>query len=212
MRAIKGCGILLVVVLLGIGALIGGLWVEHRSPVTLPAPTGPFPVGRVACDWADGTKREILVWIWYPCAEGGAIDDYVPANLRAPKTGGGLLRLLTRDPSIVHGHSHRGAALSPRQASYPVVLLRGGASAGVLNYSTIAEDLASHGYVVAGIDAPYRTSVVVFPDGRVVRRTDENNPELYSGAAFDRLATRLLAAWTSDMTFALDRLAQWNPG
>jgi len=48
----------------------------------------------------------------------------------------------------------------------------------VLAYSTLAEDLASHGYVVVGFDAPYRTGVVVFPDGRVIRETPENNPEL----------------------------------
>jgi dienelactone hydrolase len=29
----------------------------------------------------------------------------------------------------------------------------------------LAEDLASHGYIVAGFDAPFRTNVVVFPDG-----------------------------------------------
>jgi hypothetical protein len=31
---------------------------------------------------------------------------------------------------------------------------RAGASAGVVGYSTLAEDLASHGYVVVGFDAP----------------------------------------------------------
>jgi predicted dienelactone hydrolase len=56
--------------------------------------------------------------------------------------------------------------------------MRAGASAEVANYSILAEDLASHGYVVVGFDAPYRTYVVVFPDGRVMRRTPENNPEL----------------------------------
>jgi hypothetical protein len=35
--------------------------------------------------------------------------------------------------------------------------MRGGASAPVANYSTLAEDLASHGFVVVGFDAPYRT-------------------------------------------------------
>jgi predicted dienelactone hydrolase len=57
-----------------------------------------------------------------------------------------------------------------------VVILRAGASLEVLSYSTLAEDLASHGYVVVGIDAPYRTWTVVFPGGRVLRRTPENNP------------------------------------
>jgi predicted dienelactone hydrolase len=77
-----------------------------------------------------------------------------------------------------------------------------------LNYSTLAEDLASHGYVVVGFDAPYRTRVIVFPDGRVIERTPENNPELYSGEELTRRADKLLAAWTADAAFVLDRLEQ----
>src|SRR5438105_4509869 len=88
--------------------------------------------------------------------------------------------------------------------------MRGGASSGVTNYSTLAEDLASHGYVVVGFDAPYRTSLVVFPDGRTFARTPENNPELFSGKEFTRLANKLLAAWTADIAFVLDRLEQLN--
>ena len=49
--------------------------------------------------------------------------------------------------------------------------MRGGASSPILNYSTLAEDLASHGYVVVGFDAPYRTFVVAFSDGRVIQRS-----------------------------------------
>jgi predicted dienelactone hydrolase len=80
-----------------------------------------------------------------------------------------------------------------------------------VNYSTLAEDLASHGFVVVGFDAPYRTSRVVFPDGRAFARLPSNNPELAFGSADSaRLMNRLLDAWTSDIAFALDRLSQLN--
>jgi predicted dienelactone hydrolase len=79
-----------------------------------------------------------------------------------------------------------------------------------MNYSTLAEDLASHGYVVLGFDAPYRTNVIVFPDRRVIARTPENNPELVSGEELTRRANKLLAAWTADIAFVLDRLEQLN--
>jgi predicted dienelactone hydrolase len=88
--------------------------------------------------------------------------------------------------------------------------MRAGASLEMWNYSTLAEDLASHGYVVVGLDAPYRTFVVVFPDRRVITRRPENNPELVSGEELNRLANKLLTAWTSDIGFALDRLEQLN--
>src|SRR5438067_9457124 len=97
---------------LAIGSLFASLWIEHRSDITLPPPTGPFAVGREIDDWGRGTSRELLVWIWYPAAPGPttAIDDYVPARmLAAAGPPGGLLGLLTRDLSKVHGHSLRNA-------------------------------------------------------------------------------------------------------
>src|SRR5205814_3502222 len=124
-RMLKGIAILAVLGMLGVGVLLGSLWLEHRTEITLPAPTGPFAVGRVIYDWTDdahsdplapvpGTKRELLVWIWYPAVTGpsaAVADDYVPAQLRAPARPAGLLSrvfgLLTRDLSKVHGHSAR---------------------------------------------------------------------------------------------------------
>jgi predicted dienelactone hydrolase len=207
---------LLLAALLVVAALVTALWIEHRSEVTLPAPTGPFAVGRAVFDWvadAPAASRELLVWIWYPAAPrpGASFDEYVPASLRAPaprRTG--ILTLLTRDSSKVHSHSLRNAALSPLERSYPVVIFRAGASAPVVNYSTLTEDLASHGYVVVGFDAPYRTSRVVFPDGRVIEENPQNNPELYSGNELTRVANRLLWAWSADVALALDRLAGLN--
>ncbi len=210
--------------LLAIGALLGSLWLERRSALTLPTPTGPFTVGRTFGDWSDtatldtlapvpGTKRELLVWIWYPSAapQSAAMDDYVPAQLR-PKPGGrsrpNIFTFLTRDAYKVRGHTARDSDVSPRQRSYPMAMIRAGASTSVLNYSTLAEDLASHGYVVVGFDAPYRTGFVVFPDGRTIRETPENNPELCVSPDHvrqERCANRILSAWTSDMGFVLDR-------
>lgn len=212
---------------LGVGVLLGLLWLERRTEITLPTPTGPFAVGRAIYAWADdatldtlapvpGTKRELLVWIWYPSAAGQsvAMDDYVPAQMRAAAgPAGGPLGFLTRDLSKVHGHSTRDSDVSPQPRSYPVVIMRAGASAGVVGYSTLAEDLASHGYVVVGFDAPYRTNVVVFPDGRVMRRTPENNGELCFGqeqAQQARCVNKLLTAWTADIAFVLDRLERLN--
>ena len=229
-RIFKVFAILAMLGVLGVAVLLGSLWLEHRSAVTLPTPTGPFAVGRAIYDWTDdanldklapvpGTKRELLVWIWYPSAAGQSpamADDYVPAPLRAeverdlgPLLGG----LLTRDLSKVRAHSIRNADVSPQQRSYPVAIMRAGASAEVWNYSTLAEDLASHGYVVVGFDAPYRTNVVVFPDGRVMRRTPENNPELCAGQEQAKQAlcvNKVLTAWTADIAFVLDQLARLN--
>ncbi|PYU48740.1 MAG: hypothetical protein DMG48_19260 [Acidobacteria bacterium] len=147
-RIFKGFAVLAMLGVLGIAALLGSLWLERRTEITLPTPTGPFVVGRAIYDWTDdtkldtlapvpGTKRELLVWVWYASAavRSVAVDEYLPAPMRTV-TGpaGGPLRLLTRDLAKVHGHSIREADLSPEQRSYPVVIMRGGASAAVWSY------------------------------------------------------------------------------
>jgi dienelactone hydrolase len=228
-RLLKGFSVLALLGVLGIASLFAFLWLEHRSAATLPAPTGSFAVGRAIQDWSDpvtldtlapvpGTRRELLVWIWYPSSAGqsAVMDDYLPARLRPEASNAdhaNIWTLLTRDASKIRGHSMRAGDVSPQARTYPVVIFRAGASSGVLNYSTLVEDLASHGYVVVGFDAPYRTSRVVFPDGRVMFRTEKNNPETCVVAdrrRMERCVSRVMTAWTSDIAFVLDRLARLN--
>src|SRR5579871_3913530 len=135
------------------------LWIDHRSETVLPAPSGPYPVGRSIQDWRNAGQPtpELLAWIWYPAAAPSALsDDYLPAYVRAAyhRAGNPVFRLVERDPSNVRDHTLRDAAISTREPSYPVVIFRAGGSAGVSAYSVLAEDLASHGYVVVGLDAP----------------------------------------------------------
>ena len=72
--ALGGAGVLVLLV----GGLVVWLLVQRNRAVALPAPTGPYAVGRAAYDWVDparedpfvapGTRRELLVWVWYPAA------------------------------------------------------------------------------------------------------------------------------------------------
>src|SRR2546428_11892355 len=132
-RIFKVLAVLAMLSVLGAGVLLGSLWLEHRTETTLPTPTGSFAVGRAIYDWTDdakldalapvpGTKRELLVWIWYPSAAGQsvAMDDYVPAQMRAAGgPPGGPRRFVTRGLSKGHGHSTRDSDVSPQQRSYP---------------------------------------------------------------------------------------------
>jgi len=70
--------------------------------------------------------------------------------------------------------------------------------------------MASHGYIVVGFDAPYRTSVVVLPNNRVVTRRSADNPENLNPDAANRLINRLLPMWISDTKFKVNRLQQLN--
>jgi dienelactone hydrolase len=227
MRVIKTVVAVALFAVVAIAVLLGLMWLDHNRETSLPTPTGPFAVGRTTYVWSDpahldplaphpGTTRELLVWIWYPAAPrqpSQALDDYLPAPWRTAlerQSSALLTQFLTRDLSRVRAHSIRDAEVSPQQHSYPVVFIRAGLAALTTDYTTLAEDLASHGYMVVGFDAPYRSFVVVFPDGRVIARAPQNNADLLGGSQQEQLANKLAQAWSADMGFALDQLERLN--
>jgi predicted dienelactone hydrolase len=206
-----------------VALLLLSMWVDHGRETTLPSPTGPYAVGRTTAVWSDpahidpmatepGAKRELFAWIWYPATTppGAQPVDYMPAALREAMKSGFVITLLNRDSSRIRAHSFRDAAVAPTPQRFPVVLMRAGLAALITNYTSLAEDLASHGYVVVGFDAPYRSFAVAFPDGRVFKRAPANNADLVGGGAQKELANRLARAWTSDMSFALDQMERLN--
>ena len=156
------------------------------------------------------------MWIWYPASVGrqpASAAEYLPPKWRlAVERQRGVLitKLLTRDLSRVRTHSVHDADVSLRHRVYPVILMRAGLAALSADYTTVAEDLASHGYVVVGFDAPYRSSVVVFPDGRVISRAAQNDAELVGGPRQEQLIRRLVRAWSADVGFVLDQLELMN--
>ncbi|HTD98481.1 MAG TPA: hypothetical protein VK668_04320 [Mucilaginibacter sp.] len=227
LRLVKAFAWLISVVVIGIAVCLGLLWLEHRTPITLPAPTGKFMISRATYNWIDTEqtgrpapiarlKQELVVWIWYPSTgrrSGGMVDDYMPKPWRtaAEQTRGPLMsNFLTRDLAKVHGHSIINGNISPELKTYPLVIMRPGLSALTLEYSAFAEDLSSHGYIVVGFDAPYRTSLVVLPGGRVITRAPENNPEIFSAKEQDRILSKLMIAWCADTRFVLDQLERLN--
>ena len=224
-RLIKLFAVLGLLAALGIAALLALLWEEHRTELTLPAPTGRFAVGRTSYWWvnqaqvddlapASNEKREVVVWIWYPSAgpESIAPTEYLPSAWHEPRARrAGVLqsKFLTRDPAVVRVHSSSDPGISPEQNSYPVVIMRPGGSALTTDFTTLAEDLASHGYVVVGFDAPYRSGVVVFPDGRVVLRSQAaNTDDLAAPGAQERFVTKILPMWSGDARFVVDQLGR----
>ena len=214
--------------LFGISALalvLTGTWFEHRTPIDLHKPTGPFAVGRTTFEWeekgrldefapAAGVDRELVVWIWYPAVPGtGSPAEYLPPAWReALSRYGGVLMsdFLTRDLSQVRVHSREDAALAEDHRRYPVVILRAGLSAQVTGYTVLAEDLASHGYIVVAPDAAYRTTVVVFSNGRVVVRPAQYNLELMPESVQVAFGTRLAKTWSEDLSFVIDKLTQFD--
>ncbi len=171
----------------------------RRDP--LPAPTGPYPVGRTTLELVDHERREIFaddpaarrelgLWVWYPAAPtaGAARADYLPAPWSP------IADQLGLDVAGIRSHAVSDAPVSGHRAAHPVLLLSPSGFSPLL-LTALAEQLASTGYVVVGINHTYETAVSVFADGRVIPM----NPAALGGAlgpqvgshhdAFDRRRT-----------------------
>jgi predicted dienelactone hydrolase len=225
-RLIESLAALAILAVAGLAVSLALLWWDHKTATKLPEPTGHFAVGRTTNTWVNnaetdelapspGAKRQVVVWMWYPAAAAtfAAPVEYLPAPWRladAQHSGILMSQFLTRDLSLVQAHSTSDPDISSEQRSYPVVIMRAGGGALTADFTTIAEDLASHGYIVVGFDAPYRTLFVVLPDNRVVIRPPTNDPENLQDDQANRLINRLLPMWTDDTKFVVSQLERLN--
>lgn len=156
--------------------LVPGVAVAAVAPLALPAPTGPYPVGVVsrhlvdegrADPWVPSERRELMVSVWYPAVVSRRpLAPYVsPAEsaliFETLKVTGVPPEVL----STVVTHARAGAPRRP--GLRPLVVLSPGFTLTRSSLTGLAEDLASRGYVVAGIDHTYESAAVTFPDGRI---------------------------------------------
>lgn len=150
---------------------------------TLPTPTGPYAVGTtisyltVPAPEADsGTEsarpRQLPVQLWYPAQAraGGTTVAYIPdaALLEAMKEQDylDLSDDLLESWRTVRTHARSEAPLVRAPRELPLLLFSHGFGVSRSNYTSILEDLASHGYVVAAIDHP-GLGFTTLPDGTV---------------------------------------------
>jgi dienelactone hydrolase len=225
-RIFKTIAVLALIAAAGVAALVATLWFDHSRTTELPTPTGSFAVGRATSDWTDearlnpyaptpGLKQELPVWIWYPADRQPSAQtaEYLPPYwIRALGQHEGFLlrRMLSRDLTRVKTHSYPDVPVSTRQQMYPVVILRAGGGALSSDFTSIAEDIASHGYIVVSFDAPYRTVVTAFPDGRVAIRAPGTDFDTTPNAETRPRVVRIVNAWIADIQFVLGRLALLN--
>jgi dienelactone hydrolase len=215
---LRGVGRVLVGVVAAIVIFVAFSAVMRVQAVTLPDPTGPMAVGRTEISlndtervdpfFADGRTRELAVWIWYPAvqAASGAPALYVP-EAWAPLVNVDVPAVLSQDLTAVRTNSAQNAALVGRP---PVVVLMPGLGEPVASYSALAEDLASHGYAVIGIN-PTGSADVVFPDGHVVGATAAGS---VNEAAIDQWynsAARVANVWADDAAFVVRTLSATPP-
>lgn len=221
-RAFRTGSIAVLVIILLILALIGlfGAMVhfgDHRE-VVLPKPTGPYTVGRILFDWTDlkrddpysaaiGKHRELMVWLWYPAAtlQHARPAEYIPSAWASEMP----WRPVTI-PGRVQVHAITGAPIASTRQPYPVLVFSTGYGNLPSDYTSLIEDIVSHGYVVLGITSTYSAPVVRFPDGRIASHLAEasfpRGPEQDIRAAGDRM----VKVWAADIQFAIDSLTHMN--
>ncbi|MFD9702497.1 alpha/beta hydrolase family protein [Lentzea sp. NPDC059081] len=148
--------------------------------LVLPAPTGPHPVGWSRLHlvdedrtdpWVPTGPRELMVSVWYPAA--AARGDRVPyATAEESRLLLELYGITSVPPDAlteVRTHARAGAPPLRTHHRFPLVVLSPGLAFPRWTLTTLAEELASRGYVVAGIDHTYEGAAVTFPDGRVAK-------------------------------------------
>ena len=95
-------------------------------------------------------------------------------------------------------HATIGAPIVAKPGLFPLVIFSPGFGVSRVNYTAIAEQLASHGFIVITVDHPY-AGLTVFPDGRVLLFSAEGGSE-------DALRKRV-EDMARDVYFILDALS-----
>ena len=218
-RILMLAAILIVAAVLLVASLITYFVVGRSQPVTLPAPAGPYPVGRTITEWTDASRLETLggtpgqhralsVWIWYPAARGGSPLPYMP-SVWASARSRGIGTLLLQSLDSIHSHA-TDAAPSSQNAPFPVLIFEPGMGRLIPDYTSLAEDLASRGYVVIGLNPTYSAAITVL-NGQVIPSSALGNiPDNATPAQLQQIGDRLVAIWAADDRFAIDQAVRMN--
>ncbi len=213
---------------LGVLSLALSIVLPLMLPVfRLPQPSGPYAIGTLTYHWVDNARpeiftddpndrRELMVQIWYPAAGNPSSPraPYVPD----PRVLAGLLRLIHAPEFLfdqfkyVNTHAIPSAPAADGELSYPVLIFASGRGGFRQESTHMFEELASHGYVVAGIDQPYASTGVIFPDGRLVTLDARLLPGPTGGLPADRkfFDDVVIPYLAKDVIFTLDQLTVLN--
>ncbi len=214
-----------------IGLIATGPVAAWAFPVPVfPEPSGRFAVGTRVVQWTDPhrpetatadphDRRMVVVQLWYPARKSPASAQrarYLGRTEHEARTvSDALARHVGLPGFLVDGvprartHSVFNAPVAGGNGRFPVVLFSPGLG-GVRTQNTAwAEELASHGYVVAALDHPYDSAAVVLADGRTItaKVTSTGDPD-----KDEKLGIGWTAVRAADLSFVLTRLGRLDRG
>jgi dienelactone hydrolase len=129
-----------------------------------------------------------------------------PAESRLQLTSRGITGVPPDTLSTVRTNAVSDAAPAGRQGSLPLVVLSPGFTNSRSTLTALAEDLASHYYVVAGIDHTYESFATAFPDGRITTGLARQAPRRGQG-----FWEKVVTGRAADVSFVLDELTGVHP-
>jgi dienelactone hydrolase len=159
--------------------------------------------------WATGVNaRELMVSLWYPAtpSDGRRARYMTPAESGLQLTSRGITGVPPDALSTVRTNAVSDATPAGHQRSLPLVVLSPGFTNSRSALTALAEDLASHGYVVAGIDHTYESFATAFPDGRVTTCLAREAPRRGTG-----FWEKVTAGRAADVSFVLSALTSAHP-
>lgn len=221
-RGLLVAGSAVLAVLLAVLGTFVTLQIKARQPVTLPSPTGHYAVGRVIDIWTDTARKDpfsphgtsprtLSVWIWYPARvpSGAKRAPYLPAIWQRAYQGDDFTNTFA---DAVTAHAWTDVPVADASQPFPVLAFMPGFGRIAADYTTFAENLASHGYVVFGINPTYISDAVVLGGNRVVTANPTLASEVdnESAAALRPVLDQVTEVEAADLRFVVDQAAELN--
>lgn len=144
------------------------------TDLALPEPTGPKAVGTTSLHLIDSSRpdpwnpeadeRELMVTLWYPARK--AAGKRVP--YMTPQESAAVLKPYANVPpdALTKVRTHATLEAPVRGGRLPLVVMSPGFSFPRATLTSLAEDFASRGYLVAAVEHTYESVATTFPDGR----------------------------------------------
>lgn len=188
--------------------------------LALPKPTGKYAVGTTEYSFIDSErdetytddpndKREITAKVWYPSEE-------VPNAKTAPYLSEEYSQAIATAQQIpsedfqaivesIETNSVTDAPLAETESEYPVLIFSHGFGDLPELNSIKAEELASQGYIVVGINHTYDSAVSILDDGQIIPASAIFT-EIEDESQIDRLLGEAIEVRSADARFVLDEL------
>ncbi|HKY53134.1 MAG TPA: hypothetical protein VJM08_02460 [Anaerolineales bacterium] len=191
----------------------------------IPAPSGPYQVGTRIYELIDASRSEIysgrdearrfMIQVWYP-SEPSPSNERAPWMAHADIFAPAIATYIDLPPffldhlALVRMPAYREAKVAPSNTAYPVILFSHGWNGFNAQNSGQAVQLASHGYVVIGVQHTYGAVITVFPDGTVAKNNPVALPKDAPTGEYETAAHILSHQWAGDLGFTLDFMQLQN--